>query len=111
MKVIKLVLFTTLAILISINSYADYHTIKICSIETHTTTDQAYIKPCESWKSKSNCPNSGWITWDMNMKQGKAMYATALNGFTIGSKVNVLLTEGNCASYDVTTQITLIKEQ
>ncbi|RDH41777.1 hypothetical protein [Zooshikella ganghwensis] len=111
MKLSKLICIIILYIFVG-NAYAtdtDF-IIKICSIQSHTNSSQAYIKPCGNWTSKNNC-SPGYITWNLSTGEGKSMYAAALNAFALNASVSVRLDGSSCHSYDVTTMIRLFKDE
>ena len=83
--------------------------IKVCDIQSHSTSNSTYISPCGGWPSKNNCPHNGWITWDMSQFQGQAMYSTALAALLADKYVTVRLDGSSCASYDVTQMIRMNK--
>ena len=82
---------------------ADYE-IKVCDLQAHNTSDNAYLKPCGDWLSKNGC-TSGWITWDASKFQGKAMYSASLAALAAGKNIKVRLNGSSCNTYDVTTMI------
>ena len=98
-----LMLFTS-----SLAMAADYN-VTLCRVQASGGNNIAYIYPCESWTSKNNCPNNGWIQWDASKFLGAAMYSTALAALTTGKTVTVRMDGVSCGGYDITTMLRIHK--
>ena len=102
-SLIKVIPF--LLLFLPVFSYAADYDITICKIQSHSTNNNAYIKPCAGWGSKNGCLGGGWLTWDISRGQGAHMYNTALEAFRTGDTVTVRLDGSSCQRYDVTSMI------
>lgn len=100
----------------SVSNAADY-TVKICELQTHTTSNNALLKPCanengEYWQSKiPNCSANIWVGWDMNLNQGQSMYSTALAAFMANKPIKLRIEDGYLCTgnYDSTSMIRIMK--
>ncbi|WP_064791926.1 hypothetical protein [Shewanella woodyi] len=102
-------IFISVSLFFSVTAHSGDHKIKVCDIQSHSTSNSTYISPCGGWQSKNNCPHNGWITWDMSQFQGQAMYSTALAALLADKYITVRLNGSSCASYDVTQMIRMSK--
>lgn len=82
----------------------DYE-IKVCRLQSHSTSNAAYLKPCDTWETKNVC-KANWVAWDVSEFQGEAMYSTALAALLAGSTVHVRVDGESCyGGYDEITMI------
>ena len=92
------------------NLIADDYEVTICQLQAGNQ-DRVFLAPCEAWGTKNSCPGINWLTWELNSNGAKAMYSTALAALTSGTKIKVRVSEeaGDCAHYDTTLMIRIIK--
>ena len=97
-------------LLFSLSSNADDVVIKVCSLQSHSNGNGAYLKPCGAWTTFNGCPSGAWVAWKMSEFQGQAMYSTALTALVSGLDVNIRLDGVSCfGSYDEITMVRIVK--
>ena len=99
----------TVLMFFSACSIAESYKIKVCGVQASPKHDTVHLQPCQTWMSKSSCPNNGYLEWDASKFQGQAMYSTALTAFVSGNFVLVNLVADDCGSFDRVSFLRIIK--
>ncbi|MEI8611063.1 hypothetical protein [Enterovibrio norvegicus] len=94
----------------SVFSAASYETITVCGLQTHTNSNYAYLRVCESRPSNNGCSSGGFVSWNIADGQGKVMYSTAMAALVSGNSVTLKMDGKTCLSaYDATYMIRINK--
>lgn len=88
----------------------DYETVTVCTLQSHTNSNIAYIKVCESRSSNNGCKSGTFIGWNITDGQGNVMYSTAMAAMISGNPITIKLDGKTCiGSYDETSMIRILK--
>lgn len=89
---------------------AEDYRVTVCSLQSHSVGNTAYLKPCDTWVSKNACSSGSYVAWKMNEFQGQSMYSAALSALVSGLDVYVRMSNGQClGTYDEITMIRIVK--
>jgi len=86
-------------------------TIQVCELQATTLTNNVFLRPCEEWISRNNCPANNFVMWDVTAFQGQTMYQTAQAALLANREITIRTDGTSCGPFDRIVLIRLAASQ